>query len=155
MSLSHLEPGTGYFVGSNFPINPQLTKQETDYPADDPNAPNTVRHRRWDQLMAEYKGRIDVNAGKRFETDHYDAVTHEIDPSERTICGHIDKSGRGLRPWQPPYGPAGVAQAKVTDSAHASRMSLIAGMGIPVDWSFGPPNTSSSTRVLLAVAVAA
>lgn len=121
----------GYFVGSNFPINPTLIQNETDYPASDPNAPNTVRHRRWDQLMTEYKGRIDIEAGEKFETDHYDAITHEIDPSERTICGHIDRSGRGLRPWQPPYGPAGVAQAKVTDSAHAAVMALVAGMGHP------------------------
>jgi hypothetical protein len=85
----------GYFVGSNFPINPKLIAEETDFPIDDPNTPNQVRHRRWDQLMAEYKGKIDVEAGKRFETDHYDVITKEIDPNERTLCGHIDKSSRG------------------------------------------------------------
>jgi hypothetical protein len=121
----------GYFVGSNFPINPKLIKEETDYPADDPDAPNSVRHRRWDQLMAEYKGRIDVAAGEKFETDHYDLITHEIDPNERTICGHVDKSSRGLPGWQGPYAPAGVAQAKVTDSDMALRMSFMAGMGHP------------------------
>jgi hypothetical protein len=86
----------GYFVGSNFPINPKLTAEETEFPAKDPNTPNQVRHRRWDQLMAENKGRIDVEIGKKFETDHYDVLTKEIDPNERTICGHIDKSSRGL-----------------------------------------------------------
>jgi hypothetical protein len=121
----------GYFVGSNFPINPKLIREETDYPIGDPDAPNSVRHRRWDQLMAEYKGRIDVAAGEKFETDHYDVITHEIDPNERTICGHVDKSSRGLPGWQGPYAPAGVAQAKVTDSDMASRMSFMAGMGHP------------------------
>jgi len=121
----------GYFVGSNFPINPKLIAQETDYPAKDPNAPNTVRHRRWDQLMAQYKGKIDVDLGKKFETDHYDVITKEIDPNERTICGHIDRSSRGLRPWQEPYGPAGVAEAKVADAALAEKMSFVAGMGHP------------------------
>jgi len=121
----------GYFVGSNFPINPKLIAEETDYPAKDPNAPNTVRHRRWDQLMAENKGRIDVELGKKFETDHYDVITKEIDPNERTLCGHIDRSSRGLRPWQEPYGPAGVAEAKVADSAMAEKMSFAAGMGHP------------------------
>lgn len=120
----------GYFVGSNFPINPKLIAEETDFPAD-PNTPNQVRHRRWDQLMAQYKGRIDVDAGEKFETDHYDMITKEIDPSERTICGHIDKSSRGLRPWQDPYGPAGTAEAKVADSAMAEKMSFVAGMGHP------------------------
>ena len=121
----------GYFAGSNFPINPKLIKEETDYPADDPNAPNNCRHRRWDQLMAQYKGKIDVAAAEKFETDHYDVITHEIDPNERTICGHIDRSSRGMPGWQPPYSPAGVANAKVSDSAMAERMSFIAGVGHP------------------------
>jgi hypothetical protein len=121
----------GYFVGSNFPVNPKLTAEETDYPANDPNTPDTVRHRRWDQLMAENKGKIDVEAGKRFETDHYDLLTKEIDPNERTICGHIDKSSRGLKGWQKPFGPAGVAQVKVADAAMAEKMSFAAGMGHP------------------------
>ncbi len=121
----------GYFVGSNFPINPKLTAEETEFPANDPNTPNQVRHRRWDQLMAENKGKIDVELGKKFETDHYDALTKEIDPNERTICGHIDKSSRGLKGWQDPYGPAGVAEVKVADSAMAEKLSFAAGMGHP------------------------
>jgi Phospholipase B len=125
----------GYFVGSNFPINPKLIAEETDFPSD-PNTPNQVRHRRWDQLMAEYKGRIDVEAGKKFETDHYDVITKEIDPNERTICGHIDRSSRGLRPWQDPFGPAGTAEAKVADAAMAEKMSFAAGMGHPCGTEF-------------------
>lgn len=121
----------GYFVGSNFPIDPKLTKEETTYPVNDPNAPNEVRHRRWEQLMAENKGKIDVELGKKFETDHYDMITKEIDPNERTICGHIDKSSRGLRDWQNPYGPAGVAEVKVADAAMAERLSFAASMGHP------------------------
>lgn len=121
----------GYFVGSNFPINPKLAQEETDYPVNDPNTPNACRHRRWDQLMAEYKGKIDIAAGKKFETDHYDVVTHEIDPNERTLCGHNDRSSRGLPGWQPAYAPAGVAEAKVADSEMASRMAFVAGMGHP------------------------
>ncbi|MBV9302307.1 MAG: peptidase C45 [Acidobacteriaceae bacterium] len=121
----------GYFVGSNFPINPKLIAEETDFPANDPNTPNQVRHRRWDALMAEYKGRIDVEAGEKFETDHYDMITKEVDPNERTICGHIDKSSRGLKGWQGPYGPAGTAEAKVADSVMAEKLSFVAGMGHP------------------------
>jgi hypothetical protein len=121
----------GYFVGSNFPINPKLIAEETDFPANDPNTPNQVRHRRWDQLMAENKGRIDVDAGEKFETDHYDVITKEYDPNERTICGHIDKSSRGLKPWQGAYAPAGTAEVKVADSAMAEKMSFVAGMGHP------------------------
>jgi hypothetical protein len=121
----------GYFVGSNFPINPRLISDETDYPADNPNEPNTVRHRRWDQLMAENKGKIDVELGKKFETDHYDIIEKQIDPNERTICGHIDRSPRGLPGWFGPHGPAGVAEVKVTDAAMCEKMTFVAGMGHP------------------------
>ncbi|MBV8069163.1 MAG: peptidase C45 [Acidobacteriaceae bacterium] len=125
----------GYFVGSNFPVNPQLRAAETDYP-NDPNFGDETRHRRWEQLMAENKGQIDVEMGKKFETDHYDVITKEIDPSERTLCGHIDRSSRGMKGWQAPYAPAGTTQAKVTDSALAEKMSFAAGMGHPCGTEF-------------------
>jgi hypothetical protein len=120
----------GYFVGSNFPINPRLIADETDF-STDPNEPDTVRHRRWDQLMAENKGKIDVEAGKRFETDHYDIIEKQIDPDERTICGHIDRSPRGMPGWYGAHGPAGVAEVKVADAAMCEKMSFVAGAGHP------------------------
>jgi hypothetical protein len=126
----------GFFAGSNFPINPKLVAEETDFPSD-PDTPNKVRERRWNQLMAENKGRIDVDAAKRFETDHYDVITKEIDPNERTICGHIDRSARGLKGgWGAPFYPAGVAEVKVADSAMAEKMSFAAGMGHPCGVAF-------------------
>lgn len=126
----------GFFVGSNFPINPKLTAEETDFPIHDPNTPNLVRLRRWNQLMAENKGRIDVEMGKKFETDHYDVITKEIDPNERTLCGHIDRSSRGMHGWQNPYGPAGAVEAKVADSAMAEKMSFSAGAAHPCGVAF-------------------
>ena len=125
----------GYFVGSNFPVNPKLRAEETDY-TNDPNFGDETRRRRWEELMAENKGHIDVALGEKFETDHYDVVTKEIDPSERTLCGHIDRSSRGMKGWQDPYAPAGTTQAKVTDSAMAEKMSFAAGMGHPCGLEF-------------------
>jgi hypothetical protein len=121
----------GYFVGANFPISPKLIEQETTYPKNDLDTPNQIRRRRWDQLMAENKGSIDIEAGKRFETDHFDALTKEVDPNERTICGHVDKSSRGLKGWQDPYGPAGAVEAKVADAEMIRNMSFVAGAGHP------------------------
>ncbi len=121
----------GFFAGSNFPINPKLIAEETDFPINDPNTPDLVRLRRWNQLMSENKGRIDVETGKKFETDHFDMITKEYDPNERTICGHIDKSSRGMKGWQNPFGPAGAVEAKVADSAMAEKMSFVAGSGHP------------------------
>ncbi len=121
----------GYFVGANFPINAKLIAQETDWPSKNKETPDNVRHMRWDELMQQYKGKIDVAAGERFETDHYDALTKEIDPNERTLCGHIDRSSRGMPGWQKPYGPAGAVEAKVADATMIQHLSFEAGAGHP------------------------
>jgi len=119
----------GYFVGSNFAENEKLVREETTFNTKDlSNSPN-ARRVRWEQLMAGNKGKIDVAAGERFLSDHFDSYASKEDPNERTLCGHIDLSPRGMKPWQPEYGAAGAVQAKVTDAAMAERMALVASMG--------------------------
>ncbi len=119
----------GYFSGANFPVNEKLTREETDFPVSDPGVSANARRVRWDQLMAEHRGRIDVPVAQRFLSDHYDVIQKRVDPNERTICGHNDLSPRGLGNWQPPFGAAGAVQAKVADAAMAERMTLSASMG--------------------------
>ncbi len=50
----------GYIVGSNFPVNEKLIREETDFNPKDMSASANARHVRWEQLMAENKGKIDV-----------------------------------------------------------------------------------------------
>ena len=119
----------GYFCGANFPVNEKLAREETDFPMNDLGVSANARRVRWDQLMAENRGKIDVQAGQKFLSDHFDTFQKKVEPSERTLCGHIDLSPRGLGSWQPPFGAAGAVQAKVTDAAMAERMSLVASMG--------------------------
>ena len=119
----------GYFVGSNFPINDKLIADETNYPADDPGISANARHKRWEQLMKENKGRIDVQLAQKFLADHVDSVTGKVLPSERTLCGHVEASPRGMGSWQKPYGTAGAAQNKVTDAAMTGKMSFTAAAG--------------------------
>ncbi|MBE3112082.1 MAG: peptidase C45 [Acidobacteria bacterium] len=120
----------GFFVGANFPINPKLAREEAPaYDFADKGNNNSARHARWLELMAENKGTIDVAAGKRFLADHVDTFQKKVEPNERTLCGHIDLSPRGMMPWMPPYGPAGAVQSKVTDSAGAENMTLQAALG--------------------------
>jgi hypothetical protein len=121
----------GYFVGSNFPVNEKLAREETDFPMKDYSESANARHIRWDQLMEENKGKIDVIVGQKLLSDHYDTFERKTDPDERTLCGHIDLSPRGAKPWEPPYGPAGATQAKVADATMAEVMSLSAAMGHP------------------------
>ena len=119
----------GYFVGSNFPINPKLAREETSFSLQDMGASANARHVRWEQLMAKFKGKIDVAEAQRFLGDHYDTYEKKNDPDERTLCGHIDLSPRGSQPWQPPYGPAGAVQNKVADTTMAEHMSFAASAG--------------------------
>ena len=119
----------GYFLGSNFPVNHKLTREETDFNPNDPSMSANARRVRWLQLMDEYKGQIDIAAGQKFLSDHLDTFAKKTDPNERTLCGHVDRSPRGVKSWQEPYAPAGAVQAKVSDSAMAERMSLTAAMG--------------------------
>ncbi|HXR97498.1 MAG TPA: C45 family peptidase [Terriglobales bacterium] len=116
----------GYFVSSNFPINPKLTKEETTFNVHDLGASANARHVRWLQLMAQYKGKIDVAAAQKFEADHYDTFLKKDNaPSERTLCGHHDLSPRG----ETPYNDSGAVQNKAIDSDMAAKMEFTAASG--------------------------
>jgi hypothetical protein len=120
----------GYFVGSNYPVNPELIRDEAhEFPVGNMSVSANARHVRWDQLMAEYKGRIDVDAAQHFLADHYDTFDKKTEPSERTLCGHIDLSPRGSKPWQQEYGPAGAVQNKAANGSMVDQMAFTAAMG--------------------------
>jgi len=122
----------GYFVGSNFPSDPRLIREETDFNPNDPSSSMNARHKRWDELMAQYKGQIDAALAKKFLADHYDAYTKKEGPDERTLCGHVDVSPRGIPQWsEGPYFDDGAVNAKAADSSLASKMSFFARSGRP------------------------
>jgi hypothetical protein len=122
----------GYFVGSNFPVDEKLLKAETNFePKNAANSPN-ARHTRWDQLMAQFKGRIDAGVAKQFEADKYDVIDKRDGPSERSLCGSADTSPRGIPEWDwDKYFPGGTVQAKVIDSTMADAMQFWAALGHP------------------------
>lgn len=119
----------GFFVGSNFPADPKLAKEETTFDVTDKSNSDNARHARWLQLMEQNKGKIDVAAGQKFLADHYDSYVGKVEPSERTLCGHVDLSPRGMPTWQAPYAPVGSVQNKVTDAAGIEKMQLTATLG--------------------------
>jgi hypothetical protein len=119
----------GYFVGSNFPISEKLIREETDFAPQDTSLSANARHVRWEQLMAENKGKIDLAAAQRFLADHYDTFENKEDADERTLDGHIDLSPRGYELWQPPFGMAGAVQNKATDASLAAEMGFVAAAG--------------------------
>jgi hypothetical protein len=128
-NVTLLRSKDGYFCGANFPVNEKLIREETDFDPRDLGLSANARHVRWEELMVEYKGKIDVAIGQKFLADHWDTFEKKEAPSERTLCGHNDLSPRGMKGWQEPYGPAGVVQAKIADAAMAERMSLLGAIG--------------------------
>jgi hypothetical protein len=119
----------GYFVGSNFPINEKLIREETDFDPQDAGQSCLARHVRWEQLMSENKGKIDVTAAQRFLADHYDTIEKKEDANERTLDGHIDLSPRGSSGWVGPYGTAGAVQNKAADASMIRKMIFTAAAG--------------------------
>ncbi len=122
----------GYFVGSNFPVDPKLIKAETSFDVNNKTSSPNARHTRWDQLMAEHKGKIDVETAKRLEADAYDVVEKREAPDEHTLCGCVDKSPRGIPEWDwGKFYPGGTVQAKAMDASMAAKMQIWAAMGHP------------------------
>jgi hypothetical protein len=120
----------GYFIGSNFPTNEKLRREETTFNADDSANCCNARRARWEQLMAEHRGKIDVEAGKRFLADHVDSRTGSVNACGRTLCGHVELDPAGASEWDwPPYFPGGACQSKVTDSRLTAKLSFWACMG--------------------------
>lgn len=122
----------GYFVSSNFARDPKVLRDETTFdPSDKSSSPN-ARHMRWEELMKENKGKIDVNLAEAFLSDHVDSFEKKEQPNERGLCGHADTSPRGVKEWGwDAYDPGGAVQGKATDSTMAAKMSFVARAGHP------------------------
>lgn len=123
----------GYFVSSNFPRDPRLMAEETpNFDSHDLSASANARRVRWEELMKHNQGQIDVAMAEQFLADHFDSYDRKTQADERSLCGHVDASERGVRQWQwAPYFPGGAVQGKVTDSSMAEKMSLRARAGHP------------------------
>ena len=127
----------GYFVSSNFARDPKVISEETTFDPNDASSSPNARHARADQLMQQWKGRVDIKLAEQFLADHFDSFERAEAPSERALCGHVDHSPRGVKEWSwEPYNPGGAVQGKATDSAMAAKMSFVARAGHPCGTDF-------------------
>jgi hypothetical protein len=127
----------GYFVGANFPVNKKLIAEETTFDTTLVNSSPNVRKVRWDELMKEYKGKIDIEAAKKFMGDHFNPLSKTEKASALTLCGHGETDEAGVPCWdEPPFYPAGAVQGKATDGTMAADMKLWAIMGHPCGEAF-------------------
>ena len=107
------------------PRSPKLRKEETRFDAEKRSSSPNARKLRWEQLMAEHKGKIDLELGKRFENDDFDVITGKNGANERTLCGRVETSPRGVPEWDwGPFYPGGTVQSKVIDGNLADQMAF-------------------------------
>jgi hypothetical protein len=122
----------GYFVGSNFARDPAVIAKDTTFDPNNPETSPNARRARWEQLMEESKGKIDVALAQKFLSDHHDSYEKKEDANERTLCGHSEESPRGVQVWNwGPYYPGGAVQGKATNSNMAAKLSFVARTGHP------------------------
>jgi len=109
----------GVLVGCNLARSPEV-RAETKLAYDDPTLSCTARAVRWDQLMAEHHGKLDVELAKLLLADHYDTGLGKDQPSRATLCGHYEDEPRDSPEVQRgPFYPSGAFNAKITSGALA------------------------------------
>ncbi len=122
----------GFYVSSNFARDPKVIKEETTFDPNNSSSSPNARHIRWEELMQESKGKIDVNMAEQFLSDHFDSYEKKEHADERALCGHVDASPRGVKEWEwNAYNPGGAVQGKAADSSMAANMSFVARAGHP------------------------
>ena len=80
--------------------------------------------------MSKHKGSIDVELGKCFENDDFDVIDKRHEANDRTLCGRVEITSRGVPEWDwAPYFPGGTVQSKVIDASLAHSMQFWAQVG--------------------------
>jgi len=122
----------GVYVGSNFATDKEILDDETTFDMNNKdNSPN-ARKIRWEQIVNQYKGKINSHLAELFEADHIDANLGKSADNRCVICGHVDEDPMGSPEWDwGPYYPGGTVQGKVTTSDLAKDLKFWARMGHP------------------------
>ena len=120
-------------IGSNFPTDPKLIKEETNFNVNDPTSSPNARKLRMEKLVAvDYKGKLTDETGKTIEGDTYDALDHKNAYNRCVIDGHVELDPKGVPEWnEGPYFPMGAVQGKVTTTNLAKKLQFWAHMGHP------------------------
>lgn len=127
----------GYYAGANYPSDPEFIKAETDFdPTNLASSPN-ARRVRWEELMESSKGALDAGLAQKLMADHTDSYAHKEEANERTLCGHLQNSPRGVPEWEwAAYYPGGAVNAKAADAEMVKSFAFTARSGMPCGESF-------------------
>ena len=123
----------GYFIGFNAPYDDRIRNLECNNTGFyDIRRHQGARRVRLEQLMHEYKGKLDITAGQSILADHYDVYLNKVNPCSRTCCSHYEIDAREFmsqsdRPL--PFQPRGAIDGIVSDSSLAISLGLSARWG--------------------------
>ncbi|MGB2644542.1 MAG: C45 family peptidase [Candidatus Acidiferrum sp.] len=123
----------GAYAGSNWARDPKVLREDApQFESNNLETSPNARRVRWEQLLKGNKGKIDVDLAEKMLGDHIDSYHQKPESNERTLCGHVDSSPRGVDVWGwAPYFPGGAVQGKATDSSMTKEMKLVARAGHP------------------------
>ena len=131
----------GYFIGFNATYDPRIRNLEVvNSGFYDIRRHQGARRVRLEELVTQYKGKIDIDIAKKIIADHFDVYLKKINPGSRTVCSHYDFDAREYmsqsdRPK--PFAPHGALDGIVCDTKLAEKMSFIGrfgnSCGIPFD----------------------
>jgi hypothetical protein len=118
----------GFFTGSNVAEDLRILRFETKRDETNIRLSSVARRVRWNKLMKENSGKINIELAKDLEADHFDTYLNTIKPDGRTLCEHpdLDPDTYGN---DPPFYPWGTIDGKVVDSKMAKQMSFVARWG--------------------------
>lgn len=118
----------GYFIGFNAPYDPRIRNLEcANTGFDDIRRHQGARRVRLDDLMDQYKGKLNLEVAKMILADHYDVYLHKENPCSRTVCSHYELDAREYMsdPSRPkPFQPRGALDGNVCDTKMAKKMSF-------------------------------
>ena len=135
----------GCFFGANFPVDPKLIREETKFDTNKKDSSPNARKVRWEELMTKHKGSIDVELAKAFENDDFDVIEQKQGSNDRTLCGRVEITARGVPEWDwTPFFPGGTVQSKVIDSGMAADHGIL-GPGRPPWFRFPGRTVSQAT----------
>jgi hypothetical protein len=118
----------GYFIGSNVAEDLKILRFETTRDETNIKFSSVARRVRWNQLMKENAGKIDIKLAEVFEADHFDTYFEKNNPGPRSLCGHWELDPQFDNSYIP-YSPEGTLDGKVIDYKMARQMSFMARWG--------------------------
>ena len=123
----------GYFIGFNACYDARIRNLECSNDGYyDIRRHSGSRRVRLEQLMRQYKGKINAQTAKLIISDHMDVYTNKDLKCSRTVCAHYELDGREYMSQESrpkPFQPRGAVDAKICTSSLCRNIKFLARWG--------------------------